>query len=331
MYKFLKKLFLFIFVPVFCLTASYLYFDPFKVVKEYKNYSYLTSINKDFLSTEMYLKNKDRYKYNSFIFGSSRTMAYHPEHWKAHLAAGSSPYVFDAAAESIYGIYKKLIYLDSTDVEIKNVLIIICNDFTFLSDKDSKAYLFIKHPLISGNGKVNFHSTFVKSYLNPNFFISFYFHKIFGKTYGFMKDYVDSKPVVYDSITNKVSFPTIERELRESPDNYYESRASIFYKQKGETIDLNNKINENQKMMLKKIATILQKHHTNYRVVISPLYNQIKFSVKDFAILKETFGSNLYDFSGFNSFTKVQRNYYEISHYKENVGDSILNIIYQAN
>lgn len=328
MNRFLKKILLFLFIPVTFLTGTYLFFDPFKVVKKYPDYSYLTSVNKDYLSTEMYLKNKEKYHYNSFIFGSSRTLAYDPLHWKSHLSEGSNPFVFDAAAESIYGIYKKLLFLDSTNAEIKNALIIICNDFTFLTDQDSKSYLFIKHPLTSGNGKMNFHTTFIKAYLNPNFFISYYFHKITGKTYGFMKDYIDSKPVVFDSITNKVSFPTIEKEMLESPDAYYQSRSSIFYQQKGETIDQINKINQNQKMMLAKIASILERHHTNYRVVISPLYNQIKFSNEDLAILKQTFGSRLFDFSGSNSFTNIQRNYYEISHYKENVGDSIMNIIY---
>ncbi len=81
--------------------------------------------------------------------------------------------------------------------------------------------------------------------------------------------------------------------------------------------------------MLKEIKRILKKNNTNYKVVLTPLYEQIKYNPTDLIFLKNLFGSNLYDFSGKNSYTENQTNYYESSHFKPVIGDSILAIIYK--
>ncbi|MDP4115874.1 MAG: hypothetical protein Q8903_07050 [Bacteroidota bacterium] len=81
--------------------------------------------------------------------------------------------------------------------------------------------------------------------------------------------------------------------------------------------------------MLYDVKRILIKNKSNYRVVISPLYDQIKFSDKDMNILMSVFGDKLFDFSGKNKFTESMTNYYEASHYRPIVGDSILSIIYK--
>ena len=65
-----------------------------------------------------------------------------------------------------------------------------------------------------------------------------------------------------------------------------------------------------------------------YKIVLSPLYEQEKLSPDDFKLLKTLFGDNLYDFTGKNTFTDSKYNYYEQSHYRTTVGDSILSIIY---
>ncbi|GEM_PF-1186102 len=50
--------------------------------------------------------------------------------------------------------------------------------------------------------------------------------------------------------------------------------------------------------MLQEVKRILETSKINYKVVISPLYEQMKFSNQDYAILKNLFRNNLYDFSG---------------------------------
>ena len=81
--------------------------DPFKIIKTYDNYSNNLKVipNRDFISTEVYLKNRKIYHYNSFIFGSSRTMAYKTNDWRKYIDSTSRPFLFDASGESLFGIY----------------------------------------------------------------------------------------------------------------------------------------------------------------------------------------------------------------------------------
>ena len=125
MKPFLKKLLRFLTPILVLLTVFlllYVYNDPFKVLKPYDDYSYSRVFtNRDFVSTAMFIKQYPKHKYNSFIFGSSRTMAYRPEVWGRYVDADSGIFVFDAAGESVYGIYHKLKYLDSEKIELKNI------------------------------------------------------------------------------------------------------------------------------------------------------------------------------------------------------------------
>ena len=82
--------------------------------------------------------------------------------------------------------------------------------------------------------------------------------------------------------------------------------------------------------MLQEIKSIFDKHNTNYRLVISPLYNQIKFNLTDLNVLNSIFGRNFVcDFSGIKELTKPKTNYYEFSHYRPKVGEQIMQRIYK--
>ena len=82
--------------------------------------------------------------------------------------------------------------------------------------------------------------------------------------------------------------------------------------------------------MLQQIATILKKRHCSYKIVLSPIYNQLKLANTDMAYIKQLFGSeNIYDFSGINAITNNYTNYYEDSHYRHKVARQILDSIYR--
>jgi hypothetical protein len=84
-----------------------------------------------------------------------------------------------------------------------------------------------------------------------------------------------------------------------------------------------------QMQMLSNIRQLLMKHHTNYRIVINPLYNQVEMSPGDLKVLHGMFvQDNVYDFSGINKLTQSYTNYYETSHYRPHVAREIMNIIY---
>lgn len=334
MRKFIKNIIKFSLVGLIALSLIllvYLLSDPFKVIFSYKDYSYpYVTPNRDIISTEMFIRNKNKYNYNSFIFGSSRTLAYKPSTWKKYINKNDAPFLFDANGESIYGIYKKIKYLESINANINNAIVIICRDVTFNQDRDFEGrHLFIKHPVTSGNSLIKFHETFFKAYLNPRFLISFYGYNLLNHKYkDWMRGCIESRKFTYDTITNEFNIIDQEIEITTNPSKYYLKRKNIFYKREGEKTESINRINELQLQMLHEINRIFNKHKTRYKIVISPTYDQVKFSKRDFNILKGIFHENLYDFSGKNVFTDSYTNYYEDSHYRPNVGDSIFSIIY---
>ncbi|WEK21206.1 MAG: hypothetical protein P0Y49_08635 [Candidatus Pedobacter colombiensis] len=333
MEKFIKQLFAFILftsIPFLIVFCGYLYFDPFKVINTYNDYSYPFVIpNRDYVSTEMFIKNYKKYHYNSFIFGSSRTIGYKPSSWKEYLSKDDVPFLFDASKESIYGIYTKLRYLDSVHVNIDNALIIICRDATFIETGNSSGHLYIKHPVVTRESRFDFQNEFFKAYVNPKFIFDFYFYKLTGTYRPFMAGVIENKRIKYDTISNQLIFLDREIEINNNPKHYYLDKKDVFYTRSGEKTDSVNRIKNVHTLMLNEIAMILKKHKTNYKIILSPLYEQIKFSPVDKRILTKIFGTNLYDFSGKNQFTESKTNYYENSHYRPIVGDSILKLIYQ--
>jgi hypothetical protein len=319
-------------IPLLILTLGYLYYDPFKVVKSYNDYSHSAVVlNRDFTSTEMFLKNQAKEKYNSFVFGSSRTLAFRPHPWAKYLPNQAKPFIFEAAGESIYGIYTKLKYLDAKKVQIDNALLIICRDHSFANDANHSGHLYIKHPITSGESNFDFHWLFYKAYLNPRFLFCFHIFTFTNNYKPYMDGCIDykNKKVRINSQTNEATNVYYEDELAKNEDTYYAKRETMFYKRSGEKIDSVDRINKKHLFMLGEIKKILAKNKTNYKVVLTPLYEQVKFSKNDFKILKATFGTNLYDFTGKNKFTENKRNYYETSHFRPNVGDSIFKIIYR--
>lgn len=333
MHQFLKKLIYFSIIGIgliLTLVLSYLYFDPFKVLRHYNNFSNPFVIsNRDYISTTMFINNYKKENYNSFIFGSSRTLAFRPNSWVKYLSKNDKPFMFDASGESIYGIYTKLKFLDSKKIELKNVLIIFCRDASFNNSENHKGHLFIKHPATSGESNLKFQFEFFKAYSNQNFLLNFFAYKILGKYKSFMTGYIENRKITFDTLTNEITIVDQENEILQHPNEYYIKRKDLFYERKAEKTDSIQRITDKYIFMLKEINRILTKNHTNYKVVLSPLYEQIKFNALDILLLKKEFGGNLYDFSGKNSFTDDKINYYETSHFRPNIGDSIFKLIYK--
>jgi hypothetical protein len=332
MQRFIKQILLFVLiglVPILILLGLYCIYDPFSVVKEYNSYSNLNVIpNRDFISTETFLKNYKKEKYDSFIFGSSRTLAFRPSIWLNYMPASSKPYAFDAFSETLFGIHGKIKLLDSLNVKINNCVIFICQDNTFAYEGDSKGHIFIKHPLISKTSNFDFQFTFLKSYFNPKFLLSYYFNKSTHLYFDFMGEYLESREILYDPITNETLMKSAEDLLARNPDMYYSRVNKYFYARKASTNDSLPVINRIQEDYLKEIRKILKKNDTSIRIVISPLYNQKKLHPKDLTIIRKIFGEDVYDFSGINQITKSRYNYYESSHFRPFIGDSIMKAIY---
>ena len=81
--------------------------------------------------------------------------------------------------------------------------------------------------------------------------------------------------------------------------------------------------------MLEEIAGLLRRHHTSVRIIISPDWDQRRFNPADKAEMDSIFGKGVvYDFSGVNEFTEDYHNYYERAHYRPQLSERLLDIIY---
>jgi hypothetical protein len=324
MKRFIKQLIgfvLILLIPPAVIAITYLYYDPFQVIYKYKSFfvsgkpRYVT-LNYDYVAIETFLNNYPTYKYDSFIIGNSRTRFYEIDTWRKYINSDKC-FHFDASAESLYGICKKMEFLHEKHVKITNALIILDHN-TLLGINNSNGHLFISHPLLSGQ------NDFLRHYLD---------FKISGSIKEYMKKghLLDDTPIDYDLKYNEMKVKIFEDIIKADPSKYYnEKRMKHFYQR--DTIQQFSPeiIKREQIVMLNIIKKILKEHSTNFKIIISPLYDQLKLNKKDVEVLISIFGTeNVYDFSGINFITSDYHNYYDNGHYRPIVADSILNMIYR--
>lgn len=325
---FVYKAILFV-LPLLMVLAAFIITDPFLIIYQYNDYTktYHPVTNKDFISGETYINKRKKYHYNSFVFGSSRTLAYPIKSWQQYLNKNAVPFKFDASAETIFGIHSKIKYIDAQKDSIQNVLLIFCPEITFATITDSEGILFMKHPKISGTSNFKFCAECIKSLFHTELLL-YYGSKPFTENYNYL--YPDEAGAKLDTITNDLVMQLWETELRKDEKNYYEQRKGIFYQRDKQPTYHKPEITSKQMMMLKEMKQIFDRHRTNYKIIISPLYNQKEFNKTDIKILQAIFGVDaIHNYSGINDYTKKVENYYETSHYRPHVGEAIMSEIYR--
>ena len=325
---FMRKFALFS-LPFWVLFLCYVYFDPFKVIYSYDDYNkdYVAIPNRDVMSTRVFLSNYKQYHYRSFILGNSRTLAFLTADWKQWIN-DPVPFKFDAASESIFGLWSKLKFLNAHCDSIDNVLI-VCDGPLLRRTRDSKGPLFIKDYKVSGNSVFTFHWTFLKAWLTDLFFVKYIDYKVFHKFRFYMNGALDNRKIRFTPVTNDLLIQDQQEAVATNPEKYYAEHLSLFYKRdtvkhEGEAV-----LGEEEIAMLKEMKLIFDQHKTKYRFIISPLYDQISLNDADLDILIHIFGKGtVADFSGINQFTSDYHNYYEISHYRIEVGRALMKEIY---
>ncbi|AWH86193.1 hypothetical protein HYN59_14220 [Flavobacterium album] len=322
------------FTPLLVIIAIYAWLDPFKVVRHYDTYykpynKVSVFLDKDYISTANYDNRYEKEHYDSFIFGNSRSMMYQAAQWQKYIGAGSRPYHFDASNETLFGICKKIAYIDNKQEKLKNVLLVIDRQL-LLQTKSNEGHLFeISPQLVNNKNFTDFHLTFFRASLTCKFLPGYVDYKVSGTPKPYMTGNVlDDIPFTYNAVINEMVMTDTERSIAEGT-FYTAERMNVFYKR-----DTIQKVSEacigiKQKQMLSEISSILKKHGTRLKIVINPLYNQEKLNPKDIAFLKRLFGPDVvYDLSGINSITNDYRNYYENSHYRPQVANIVLKKMY---
>ena len=320
-------------LPFMVVLLPYFITDPFKVLYHYDNYyetngkDYYINTNRSHVSTQMYIQNKDKYHYDSFIFGSSRSGYYLVEDWKQYLPDSASCFHFDGYGESLYNVHKKLKFIDGKS-PIRNAM--FCIDHELLcQDKQDYGHLWVLPPCLVDDNFGAFHMAFIRAYLNPKFLRAYFEVLITGKTrpYMFNDGILEAPSTGYKVVSNERHGE--KRMIQKFPDSYYEEK-SIVFPQHADTLSICNVfITEPQKQMLREIHEILVRNHTNYKIIINPRYDQLLLATDDMDFLIELFGDNMVDFSGKNRITDDYHHYYDPSHFNEYTASEVMRIAYE--
>lgn len=329
---FMGKLLLFL-VPLWLVIALYIILDPFKVIREYDSYyvdgkpTYV-NVDHDYVSTQVFEKTHPLYHYDSFILGSSRSRFFPLEEWEKHIGNDCNGYHFDGSGETLYGVYRKLKYLDDKS-PLKHVLLIMDHE---LLEKAERKTTFLNYlaPQLDGH-TFDFQLTFLKTFCSPDMLEAYSTFKLTGVVpeWAKKKYILDDRPMNYRLKGNEMELREFEQAIRKG--TYYTDHRMKAFTPRDTTKQsyADRLITAKHLELLTGIQAILKKHHTDYKVVISPLYDQLKINKADLVTLKRIFGAeHVYNYSGINAYTNNYRNYYESSHYRPVVAIDIMNRIY---
>lgn len=325
--NFTKKL-LFFLSPLLVLLLSYVIFDPFQILRKYEAYpdNFAKSLNRDRISTQIFLNNNDKYHYKSFIFGSSRSSVFYARNWGKHIN-DTTPYHFDASCETVSGIATKLKFIEKQGNTIENALFVLDRS-NFAYEQDTLGSVFVQDYRVSGLTWWKYHLIFVNTFFSKGFFVSFYDYLLFHDFRNYMRSFLEFRKINYTSVVNDFVFTSYIEQIKRDSVNYY-NQPNFFYERNKEKQFGGKVIKPYQLKYLQQIKEVLTRQHTQFKIVLGPTYDQSYFNEYDKEILNQYFGKeNIYDFSGINNYTNDKTNYYEIYHYKPNVANDIMQKIY---
>lgn len=316
-------------LPFIVLMLTYLLLDPFRVVQHYRTYEKLTTAipNRDFVSTQMYLNTYEKRPYQSFILGNSRTLAFRIGDWEPYIH-DTLAYHYDASGESLYGVWKKLEFLEQHHSILKHVLL-ICDTQLLGETTDHDSHITQKDPRTTGASHLLFQLSFIKAYFSNAFFEKFLRQLMLGKFTPDMAEVLEKRRIFYDPVTNDIVLPDINQEIKQDSLGFYARNTKLKTTRKPGISKA--VIAAEQLRQLVAVRNILMRHHTDYQIVISPLFDQKQLNPADLAMLQRIFKADrIHDYSGVNAFTSKIGNYYEDSHYRPIVGRAILKQIYTS-
>lgn len=315
-------------LPFILMLGYYLVTDPFMAIWRYHDVDAIRSghgCSNDALRGIHWMNaNEDSLHYNSFIEGSSRSDFYYVDEWKKYLGDDAVCFHFNQSGDNLQGTLERVRYLYKRFDHIDNILFVM--DREFLEDMSHhKGHLFRNPWQVTEEWDFfSFHWEFFRA-----FFTFDYQRKMLGFT-----QEKKELPRHYDSRWNEDYKDGAEMMLNSGQYEDYYSRFDKNYalyprdsiEKVAEPVILQQQLDALQELKL-----LMAIGNTDYRIVISPLYNQEKLNPEDLFVLKSIFGKDkVFDFSGINEYTSDPYNYYEVSHYRPQLCNRILKVIYDT-
>ena len=321
--------------PLVMLLACYVAADPFKVVWNYETFypervAGGVSLNPAHVATQNDRRLQPRMGYDSFILGNSRSIYYPVAQWQRHLPEGARCYHYDAANESLLGLWQKLQFVERQGGELRNVLMVV--DAGLLEKTDCDHWHLCETPpaLTGYRNLVSFHWYNLKTFVTPTFLLAYADYRLTGQLRPYMlrKSLLTDDMFVYDATSNECSFAPLEQQIADGI-YYTQERLRVFDGVQHPDSVSPAVIGPRQHEMLDSISVLLARHAASVQVVVSPLYNQIRLNPTDLRTLCDLFGpDHVHDFSGPNAWNADCHNYYEASHYRPSVAVALMDSVY---
>jgi len=318
-------------IPIVIVLIIYLVTDPFKTLHPF-SFQYFDVTNRDYISSELFLRNISKFHYDSYIFGSSRCGGFNSYHWKHYLPEGSTQFLFQSWSESITGIEQKIDYIDNHNDDLNNALVLLDIPGSFSKEQLPKEVLTIKHYQFSGQPKFEFQCCLFWGFIQkPSIWWS--------SVKQFIRHDIPVFPM--DTLSNDWGTNNRYADIRIQPAkdslcNCTTKTKAIFLKQiKNKS---NSDLTESKPLItsqflkqLMHIKEVFDNHHTDYRIVISPAYcyTYPRINEEDLKILQDVFGADkVFNYSGKNLLTDDCFNFSDPDHFGQSVGWQIIEDIY---
>ena len=272
---------------------------------------------------ERYLKikhlEKNHSKYNSYIFGSSRIGTTDPKFIEKYIP-GSKFYNMTVASANLYDYIMHLKYMLKNKYEIKNLYLQIdIRDMERYGQSDSD-YQKRLHPYVTGDSLNKFYLKYLFGVFPRNIKEKIT-HNI---------DYQERGHYFLDTSGMWTSTEN-ENKLLKNCEEYVKNEKTFHIK-----VKRNKRLTNASKISqaIKNIVELCEKNNINLYVFTTPHNHKMmdSFMEDDYKkfldlIANET---NFYDFSGYNSITNNNCNYYEKSHYRPLVAEIIAAKVFNA-
>lgn len=329
MKRFVLSIVIFIAIPLVLLIGIYVWTDPFRCIHAF-DINDIDVTNREYLSTELFLRNEPIYHYNSFIFASSRGGGINTYQWKQYLTEGAMPYLFQAWSESLTGIELKLEYLCEQHIPIDNALLLFDIPSTFSNVQLPHQALSIKHYLFTGQSKLGYNVIQFWNFIQKPSFWS----KSVKMRLKNVRVACES-----DTITNDWENTNRDNYLELPPQDSLKNCSEIARKTFLAKVDHSDKevivskvlINGRFEEQLQHIRDILEANHTDYHIIITPApcHTNPAINPRDLEMLLDVFGTErVHDYSGKSEMTEDYNNFSDPEHFGLRVGYMIIDEIY---
>lgn len=321
-------------IPVLFLLGIYLLTDPFKTLKPF-SLQYFDNTNRDYLSTELFLKNYPIFRYDSFIFGSSKAGCLNTYHWLKYLPENSRQFMLQAWSETLTGIEQKISYIDEIDGDIKNAIILIDIPGTFSERQLPTEALTIKNYKFSGQSKLSYQTLLFWNFMQkPSLWFTSAKSKIKGSNI-----YVGFDTISNDWFGNNSRVDINVQPVKDCLSNCSALSRKMFLSEASMKTDADLResqvlISDAFKEQLLRIKSVFEKHGTDYRIIVSPdyCYSFPSINKQDLTVLQEIFGKQfVFNFSGKNELTENCYNFADPNHFGQSVGWQIIEDVYNPN